>query len=276
MRGTLSSPRGTFDVVAKLGISSNTTKALKRELTLYQKLRHLQGDCIPTCFGYYFSPSEDQVFGCLVLEYSGKPIRSTYDVPGDAPSALRVNIIDAMQKIHDAGVVHGGFGNFDVLVANEKPFIINFKSASEKVCERRVEIVQGAITPRREQFGCPELYRLCVDLRIWKPRTFTFKGQRFPVEDVSTPAALAEKISDDSETVEKAQADAMHATVRHLLDFYRDEFPAVEDWHQQWLAAGSPLPAQKDASGIANEDVATDLWNLQIPIRSPTTARVSR
>ena len=76
-----------------------------------------------------------------------------------------------MQKIHDAGVVHGGFGNFDVLVANEKPFIINFKSASEKVCERRLEIVQGAITPRREQFGCPELYRLCVDLRIWKPRT---------------------------------------------------------------------------------------------------------
>jgi hypothetical protein len=39
------------------------------------------------------------------------------------------------------------------------------------------------------------------------------------------------------------------------------------DWHQQWLAAGSPPPAQKDASGIANVDVATDLWNLQIPIR---------
>jgi hypothetical protein len=55
-----------------------------------------------------------------------------------------------------------------------------------------------------------------------------FKGQRFPVEDVATPAALAEKISDDSETVEKAQADAVHATVRHLLDFYREEFPAVE------------------------------------------------
>ena len=27
------------------------------------------------------------------------------------------------------------------------------------------------------------------------------------------------------------------------------------DWHQQWLAAGSPPPAQKDASGIANVEV---------------------
>jgi hypothetical protein len=82
-----------------------------------------------------------------------------------------VNIINALKKIHDAGVVHGGFGVFDVLISNAKPFVVNFKNAAEKVCERRLDIVKGTITPKREQFGCPELYRLCVDLQIWKPRT---------------------------------------------------------------------------------------------------------
>lgn len=49
------------------------------------------------------------------------------------------------------------------------------------------------------------------------------------MEDVSSPAALAEKISaDDSESVEKSRADAVHATVQHLLDFYQEEFPGLE------------------------------------------------
>jgi hypothetical protein len=265
MRGTLSSPRGTFDVVAKLGTSTDTIKALKKELSFYQKLLHLQGECIPKCFGYFFSQSEDQTFGCLVLDYSGKPIRSIYDTQGDVPLALRENIINAIKRIHDAGVVHGGFGIFDILVTNTKPFIINFKNASEQVCERRLDIVNGAIAPTREQFGCAELYRHSVDLGMWKPRTFTVDNQRFPVEDVSNPAALAEKISNDSESVEKSRIDAVHATVRHLLDFYREEFPSLEDWHQRWLVAGSPLPAQMNAS--ESNDVANDLWNLQIPIR---------
>jgi len=82
-----------------------------------------------------------------------------------------VEIINVIKRVHDAGVVHGGFGVFDVLVANAKPFIVNFKNSSEKACERKLDIVNGAVAPRREQFGCRELYRLCVDLGIWKPRT---------------------------------------------------------------------------------------------------------
>lgn len=88
MRGTLSSNRGTFDVVAKLGTTASALNSFKKELGFYQKLRHLQGDCIPKCFGYFFSPSEDQVFGCLILEYCGKPIRSMYDSEGDIPFSL--------------------------------------------------------------------------------------------------------------------------------------------------------------------------------------------
>ena len=190
MRGTLSSPRGTFDVVAKLGTTTEISDALKKELSFYEKLHHLQGEYIPKCFGYFFSPSEPQAFGCLVLGYSGKPIRSIYDAQGDIPVTLRfafsltvhwrhvlrlhrfrVDIIDAMKKIHDAGVVHGGFGLVNVLVTKTKPFITNFKNASEAVCERKLDIVNGAITPTREEFGCTELYRHCIELQIWKPRT---------------------------------------------------------------------------------------------------------
>lgn len=46
------------------------------------------------------------------------------------------NIIDAVKSIHDAGVVHGGFRN---IFTKTKPFIINFKNASEKVCERTLQ-----------------------------------------------------------------------------------------------------------------------------------------
>jgi len=209
----------------------------------------------------------------LVLGYSGKPIRSIYDAQGDIPVTLRVDIIDAMKKVHDAGVVHGGFGLVNVLVTKTKPFITNFKNASEAVCERKLDIVNGAITPTREEFGCTELYRHCVELQIWKPRTFTFDNQRFPVEDVSSPAALAEKISSDSEPAEKSRTDAVQATVRHLLNFYRDEFPGLDDWHQRWLAAGSPPPAQTKANESSDRDVANDLWNLHIPIRWATASR---
>ncbi|KAI0263583.1 hypothetical protein BC834DRAFT_886447 [Gloeopeniophorella convolvens] len=272
MRGTLSSPRGTFDVVAKLGYGADAVKALSKETGFYQKLSHLQGVCIPKCFGFFLSPSETLPFGCLLLEYSGKPIRSTYDSLDDIPYALRTEILDSMKRIHDTGVVHGGFRTFDVLVTKAKPFIINFKRASEKACERRADIVYGAIVPSREQFGCPELYRLCLDLRIWKPRTLTLKGQKFSVEDVSNPAALAAKTSDGTPPTEKAQVDALHATVIHLLDFYREEFPGLEERHEDWLNAGSPPPNAHSANG---GDVAGDLWSLQIPIRSQMPVRAS-
>jgi hypothetical protein len=91
MRGTLASSRGTFDVVAKLGTTSDAINSLNKELTFYKKLRHLQGDCIPKCFGYFFSPSENQTFGCLIVGYRGKPLRSIYDSQGDVPLALRYN-----------------------------------------------------------------------------------------------------------------------------------------------------------------------------------------
>ena len=89
MRGTLTSPRGSFDIAAKLGTTSSAIDALKKELTFYQKLRHLQGDCIPKCFGYFFSLSKDQMFGCLILEYCGKTLRSIYDGQADIPFSLR-------------------------------------------------------------------------------------------------------------------------------------------------------------------------------------------
>jgi hypothetical protein len=89
MRGTLSSSRGTFDVVAKLGTTTDTIDALRKELAFYENLRDLQGDCIPKCFGYFFSLSEEEAFGCLILEYCGRPIRSIYDNQGDIPFALR-------------------------------------------------------------------------------------------------------------------------------------------------------------------------------------------
>ena len=123
--------------------------------------------------------------------------------------------------------------------------------------------------------------------------TFKFDNRRFPVEDVPNPAALVKRISGGSEPAEKSQTAAVHATVKHLLDFYKDEFPRLEgqhswfvlmmyyelmckhcpDWHQRWLAAGSPLPAQQNASGSNDGGVANDLWNLQIPIRWATAAQ---
>jgi hypothetical protein len=105
MRGTLSSVRGDFDVVAKLGNTTNTINALKKELEFYQKLRHLQGDCIPKCFGYFFSPSEDQAaFGCLIIDYCGKPIRSLYDSQGDIPFSMRYTILPVIDPLKTTDV----------------------------------------------------------------------------------------------------------------------------------------------------------------------------
>ena len=84
-----SSSRGTLEVVARLGTSTDTVNALKKELSFYQQLRRLQGECIPKCFGYFCSTLKDQAFVYLVLEYSSKPICSIYDTQEDVPLALR-------------------------------------------------------------------------------------------------------------------------------------------------------------------------------------------
>ena len=153
-----------------------------------------------------------------------------------------------MKRIYNTGVVKGGFGVFDVLVANGKPFVVNFKNALEKGCERRMDVVKGTIAPKREQFGCPELYRLCVDLQIWKPRT-TFYVPNFDYAELSRSIIQVPSPSKASSFLWKMcpvqqhsrkefrmtpnllkspRADAVHATVQHLLDFYQEEFPELE------------------------------------------------
>ena len=59
------------------------------------------------------------------------------------------------------------------------------------------------------------------------------------MEDVSNPAALVEKISGDSVPAEKSRTDAVHATVKHLLDFYREEFPGLEGQYTPFVLMSS-------------------------------------
>ncbi|DAA73576.1 TPA_exp: Uncharacterized protein A8136_4605 [Trichophyton benhamiae CBS 112371] len=98
-------------LVAK-GVESWNLHKLKHEMQIYNKLKSLQGKCIPVCLGivdlvpkfpYYFD--EGIYTHMLFLSWAGESISKTGVVPQDADVSTMVH--NALQSIHSKGVLHG-------------------------------------------------------------------------------------------------------------------------------------------------------------------------
>ncbi|GBF66275.1 hypothetical protein TMEN_8995 [Trichophyton mentagrophytes] len=98
-------------LVAK-GVESWNLHKLKHEMQIYNKLRSLQGKCIPVSLGivelvpkypYYFD--EGIYTHMLFLSWAGESISKAGVVPQDADVSSLVH--NALQSIHSKGVLHG-------------------------------------------------------------------------------------------------------------------------------------------------------------------------
>ena len=183
-RGQLSEPcNGSTDIVCKLAYGLNNVKKLEREAGLYRgKLKALQKTVVPTCHGYFVGHTDDGIIGCLVLDYCGEPVDlvfsalnrdfrcvSILEAMSYSQCICRLDLVDGMTQIHEAGISHNDFGEHNVLDHSGVPIIIDFEDAIEEVCQCKMEIIENALSPHPADFDCKELFDVCQSLRVWKP-----------------------------------------------------------------------------------------------------------
>jgi serine/threonine protein kinase len=102
--------------------SSAEAESLQKEADIYQYLRNLQRHVIPYFYGYV---DFNGFFRAIVLEDCGRPIQ---------PHQLRAAAADirqAVERLHDYGVVHGDLGLRNILInSNGQIRITDFGEAT--------------------------------------------------------------------------------------------------------------------------------------------------
>ena len=78
--------------------------------------------------------------------------------------------------IHAAGVQHNDIRSANLRRKDEDdgpgPWIIDFGHAEKHTCGRTRDIIEGEIGPDDHEFGCLELWELCLRVGVWRSRTY--------------------------------------------------------------------------------------------------------
>jgi len=199
--------RSVADVVCKLAFGEDNLRRLRHEATMYNgPLKCLQRNIVPKFFGYYEAEMEGKMYGCLVTEYCGE--RSKVPFEG-LPWKTKGQLVQALARVHDAGVKHGDFRECNVVFTpNGVPVIIDFDHAELHHCQPTMPIIFHDPTPFREDFKCDELFEACQGISVWKPRYLRAFFMRFPAEYAEDPhklAACAPEGMDPELAMEEAQ-----------------------------------------------------------------------
>ncbi|ETW75426.1 hypothetical protein HETIRDRAFT_331517 [Heterobasidion irregulare TC 32-1] len=224
-RGQLSEPcNGSTDIVCKLAYGLNNVRKLEHEAGLYRgKLKALQKTVVPTCHGYFVGHTDDGIIGCLVLDYCGGPVDLVFSA---LPRSFRLDLVDAICHIHEAGIVHNDFAERNVLDHNGVPIIIGFEDAIEEVCSCKMEIIENALSPHPADFDCKELFDVCQDLGVWKP-SLVFYGRQYVdvhlLEDVHELVRVAPR----HWSRQRAYSAAFRTIEKHTKKYYPEQYEAI-------------------------------------------------
>ncbi|KAI0061430.1 hypothetical protein BV25DRAFT_756902 [Artomyces pyxidatus] len=212
-RGTLARGSGeaSLSVVCKLALESPSIKRLAKEQRLYDgKLKHLQGVCLPRCYGYYTGEVQGEPRTILVLEDCGEEVRECFAA---MKPAFKTQLIEAFREIHRAGVEQRDLAERNILVKDGHPIVIDFGEAVEVECQCKMDIVQGAVAPREAVFNCDELYQLCRNLKIWRPKFIYYINGYYPISYAADARRLAMKAPPNY-----SRADALRAAHAAILE----------------------------------------------------------
>ncbi|KAA1473246.1 hypothetical protein DENSPDRAFT_265886 [Dentipellis sp. KUC8613] len=222
------------EAICKLAFRPGAMAAVDREAKTYStKLRHLQGICVPQCFGYFVSINEDKPMSCTVLRYCGEPIQKPFP---ELDVAFKTALVHAAVHIHDAGVKHNAWSERHVLDFDGLPMIVGLGNAKEHKCKRSKKIVEGTPAPQMEDFKCKELYQLCKDLNYWKPGMIKYMGANVQITrglNVKRLVATAPKYVPREVALKAAKV----AIERHIKLNYPDKY---EVWKKKQIQARKP------------------------------------
>ncbi|KAA1473264.1 hypothetical protein DENSPDRAFT_266528 [Dentipellis sp. KUC8613] len=224
------------NVVCKLAYGAHSKASLATEARLYSgKLKHLQGVYVPQYYGHFIGQTDKGLTSCIILDYCGKRLDLLFLAQTiDFKRAL----VCAMVAIHNAGVRHFDIRNRNVLDNGGLPTVIDFGEAEDHECEREMDIIENIAAPMDSEFGCDELYQLCIDLRIWKPAMFKYIRSSRPASFLYRPYKLAET-APEGWSYEDAVEEAYRAIGSHIEECYPEDY---HEWCQ--IAANRRRPAR--------------------------------
>ncbi|KAI0318664.1 hypothetical protein OF83DRAFT_1114656 [Amylostereum chailletii] len=172
------------NVVLKIARNDSDVEFLALEHHTYaQKLASLQGTWIPRYHGFYANESvrgTEQHWrppACILMDYCGLSMTALSDQ--DRPlrdTDFDMQLVGAVEALHDLGFVHGNLNADHVLNHDGRPKLVGFTHLTQETCARKLPVVRGAIHPTFAAFNCSELYHLCVDMDVWRPRAWRFSN----------------------------------------------------------------------------------------------------
>jgi len=105
---------------------------------------------------------------------------------------FKASLIDAVDKIHCAGVQHNDLLERKIVIDDKnRPFIIDFDHAEDHDCELSMYIDFHSQEPDPGDFGCDELHAICRLAGMWTPRFIKFILCYVPVHLAEIPERLA-------------------------------------------------------------------------------------
>jgi tRNA A-37 threonylcarbamoyl transferase component Bud32 len=85
---------------------------------------------------------------------------------------LSSELVDAVDRLHLHGVSHGDLYERNILSHDGRPILIDIEKMQTHSCGRRMIVLQGAIAPTVEEFGCPELHDFIMRCGLWSSSRF--------------------------------------------------------------------------------------------------------
>jgi serine/threonine protein kinase len=132
-------------IAVKLAFSDDDKLTLKHEYTIYSHLQSENVPGIPQVFGLFVDA--ELIYGnegpyALIMSFAGPAL---YSLPKDIPTITKLahfawqrydadcdsrrSLVTTLQKIHEAGVIHGDLSSANICINDTRGFIIDFTHA---------------------------------------------------------------------------------------------------------------------------------------------------
>ncbi|GJE90082.1 serine/threonine protein kinase [Phanerochaete sordida] len=248
-RGNLDlSSEETIEVVCKIVLNEDSDR-LEDEARLYtERMKHLQGTTVPRFYGLfsgtYVNPAgRTRAIRCIIVEEWGSSMSKITHLP----MSLRITIIEAVLRIHAAGVKHNDLRFPNILISEDKSEvrIVDFDNASEHTCPRSMPVILYAWEPTLADFGCREIHDFVSDLEIWTSATVRYLGRLHSVHLSPTAEEMFKSAQPDvpDEPEERLLARA-ETLLKNYATLYGARFPFIGP-------PGSPIYEGEDAASRA-------------------------
>ncbi|KZW00234.1 hypothetical protein EXIGLDRAFT_722293 [Exidia glandulosa HHB12029] len=243
-------------IVVKGAREAEDITRLQNEYRTYGQLQTLQGIAIPRCLGYFTCSMNkpDFPFECMILVDAGQtleyalvarhlrsPFRYGHEYAfKDTPFAWRKSILEAFNKLHDAGFQRvSNCWSFDAIaMKNGHATVLSLGDAQPHQCPRpREAIVPESLRPGDEHFKCEELWYLTNGLGFWESREIVYLGDIYSIE----PFLLEDDEFDyyalaNNAPTSISDREAVECAIDAYVDYVTQNRPSIAEAYKERIA----------------------------------------